>query len=215
MNATTLIRWSGLLTILGGALVAVSRGILHPPGFEAEHVTNSPWEAAHILLILGMTCLVFGLFGLYARQFERAGALALVGLVTAVAGSILVAGLMYFEAFVAPVLAKEAPDLLDTGGPIFGAGPSRAAVLGTFLLHLAGYVLFGIATLRTGVLSRWGALLLVAGAIPASIVAPFIPRVVNNFGALLMGAGLVWLGFDVWVRPGELAVRAEPRMSSA
>lgn len=211
MNASTLIRWSGLLTILGGALVAVS-WILHPEGFEAVHVTSSPWEAAHGLRILAMGCLVFGLFGLYARQSERAGALALVGLVTAVAGSILLAGLMWFETVVAPVLAVEAPSLLDRTGPIYGAGPVRA-VLGTLFAHLTGYVLFGIATFRAGVLARPGALLLIAGAIPVSLVAPFIPHVVNVLGALLMGAGLVWLGLDVWARPAEAATRTEPRVS--
>ncbi len=56
-----------------------------------------------------------GLVGLYARQSEASGPLGLAAFLVAFAGTALVFGTWWTNAFVAPVLAQENSRLLEKG----------------------------------------------------------------------------------------------------
>ncbi len=207
MSPSKLTRWSGAVTVLAGVVYLLSR-LLHPPGLDAAAVLNSPWMAIHTGLMLGALLLLFGLVGMYAHQRERAGTLGLVGFVVAFLGTGLYVGFMYYEAYIWPVLAIEAPVLLEETGPLF-AGPTFLAITLTFTSFLLGWVLLGIATMRAGVLPRWGALLVIIGAVPISLV-PFFPFVIVTIGGVVFGGGIIWLGYAVWSGAGEAATQAYP-----
>ena len=115
-----------------------------------------------------------------------------VGYLAAFLGPLLVAGNWWYEAFIGPPLREQAPELLATapsGTILFGA------VL-TGVIFAAGWVTFGVATLRAGVFPRGAAVLLTVAGVAGvlALISPFqVPL------ALAVG----WLG--LWL------VRSEAR----
>jgi hypothetical protein len=54
MSAVRLIRFSGLITLLGGALKAVG-ALLHPVGEDLAAVNHPNWVPAHLIFWVSMT----------------------------------------------------------------------------------------------------------------------------------------------------------------
>jgi hypothetical protein len=69
--------------------------------------------AAHVAYTVAWLLVLLGLPGLYAAQRGQMGPLGLVGFLTAFAGTYLIAVTGNF-AFLAPVLAKQSPAVLDS-----------------------------------------------------------------------------------------------------
>jgi len=100
-----------------------------------------------------------------------------------------------------PLLATEAPTFAEGFLGIFTGAASEISFgalpalwqLSSALLLLGGLV-FGIATFRARVLSRWAAgLLAVAAALtPAAFL---LPHAIQPLVAVPLGAGLAWLGY--------------------
>ena len=90
--------------------------------------------------------------------------------------------------------------------------PAYAAV---GILYMLGGVLFGIATFRAGVLSRWPAGLLAATAL-LTPAAALLPHEFQRVAAgMPMGVAVAWLGYALWseqrqeARLSRSGVRAE------
>ena len=145
------------------------------------------------IMIAGLL-LPLGLVGLYARQLEAAGPLGLVGFVVAFIGTVLVAGFFWTSAFVAPILALEAPELL--------AVRSLPGFFRSFIVFALGWLLFGVATLRARVYPQVAAVLLIVGA--GLIV---IPRPLTS---IVLAAAVVWMGYVLFTGRGAPAERPEP-----
>jgi hypothetical protein len=99
-------------------------------------------------------------------------------------------------------------------GAVLGAGVTGAlSVLGG-LVFFVGLIVFGIATMRAGVLPRWAGLLLIVGDVvfaAGSFVGPAAPTVFV-VGALITCAGLVWLGLTLLSGPsGGVSSRQSAR----
>jgi len=109
-----------------------------------------------LLYLISTALLLLGLVGLYISQSEAVGVLGFVRFLVAFLGTVLLAGALWFELFITPSLAAEAPELLaaELGLPGF---------ILMVLLGAVGWVLFGVATLRAGVYPRWAAILLIVG----------------------------------------------------
>jgi hypothetical protein len=69
---------------------------------------------------------------------------------------------------------------------------------------MLGGLLFGIATLRAGILSRWAAGLLTAAPLVAP-VAGLLPGELHRIAAVPMGIALAWLGYALWSERREQA----------
>jgi hypothetical protein len=83
---------------------------------------------------------------------------------------------------------------------VLGAGiPGTLSVLGG-LAFLIGLILFGIATMRAGVLPRWAGLLLIVGDIVFGS-GDFLGSTAPVVGAAITCAGLVWLGLTLLSGP--------------
>jgi hypothetical protein len=203
MSSSNLIRWSGLAALVGGVLVVVY-DVLDAALFPGEQVSGamatSSWFIVQILSLVGLVLITLGLVGLYARQVEQGETLGLVAFLVAFIGTVMVSGSVWSEAFIGPVVAEAAPELV-------GANPSGVVAAGIILafgLFALGWLLFGLASLRARVLPRGAALLLMVGAVLFFVVSSLeFPG-----STIVMGAALVWMGYALWSGTGEAALTA-------
>jgi predicted tellurium resistance membrane protein TerC len=70
-----------------------------------------------------------------------------------------------------------------------------------------GGLLFGIATFRAGILSRWAGVLLALGTALAPIAA-LIPLDSQPKVAVPVGLALAWLGYSLWSERREQIVES-------
>ncbi len=187
MPASSFARLTGYAAIAAATLMLIHQ--ISQLVFAAT-MTQSMAVATHSLrnglALAAMYALLMALTGLYARQATSAGKLGLIGYLVAALGTLLLAGDWWYEAFVAPLIAAQAPELLRTapsGSILIGA----AVTFGSFAI---GWLLFGIATYRAGVFPRGPAILTVIGGVVGilALSPPFqIPL------ALAVG----WMGFSL------------------
>jgi len=212
ITASNLIRWTGLAAMAAGIIFAGIQPI-HPADVLAS-VTTGAW--AIITSLKTAMCLLFllGITGLYARQVNKAGWLGLAGFLLLSLSWALNLAFIFAEAFIIPLLATAAPTFVDgffgifNGHPIetnLGALPALFALTG--ILYMLGGLLFGIATLRAGILPRWPAgLLAVAAALTP--LAALLPHAIQRLAGIPVGLALAWLGYALWAERHERAVVA-------
>lgn len=212
MTSSNLIRWAGLSLVVAGVLLVVDP-IIHPADEPASLVT-SLWAIAHYLALGSLIFGLLGIFGLYARQVEEAGLLGLVGFLMLFVALMLFAGLTFFEAFILPVLATEAPQFIGGlfAGEISGGALETVIPLGGLLQSIGG-LLFGIAIIRAGILPRLAAILFIIGIVAGGL-GPLLPEVVGRNSSVVLGIGLVWLGYALWSERREEASEPLPAMQS-
>jgi hypothetical protein len=130
MPSQLLYRLSGLALILGSLFYAVSSPYLDP--------LHLPMVA---IGLAGSYLIVLGLPGLYIRQAGKAGVLGLIGFVGLFVSLIALTVVEYTYVVIVPITALQLPPPLPFQVPF----P---------LFVLLSMVLFGIATIRAGVLPR-------------------------------------------------------------
>src|ERR687890_1143751 len=179
ITASSLIRWAGLSALVAGICFVVL-GLLHPPNVLSS-VSTTRWVIVHSWALAMSFFGLLGIMGLYARQVKEAGWLGLAGFLLLSLWLVLILPFTFFEVFFLPLLATEAPTFaagflgIFTGAASeinFGVLPALWQ-LSTVLLLLGGLV-FGIATFRAGVLSRWASGLLAVGCVlsPGAALLP-------------------------------------------
>jgi hypothetical protein len=216
MSSSILIRWSGLAALVGFLLLAVSGPVnfvvLPKDVATSVAATSNAWFITTLLGVCGILFALVGLIGLYARQAEKAGLLGLLAFLLTFLSTGLVYGWIWMEAFVWPVLAQAAPRLLDHPEQYSATPLLVLAILGPLLL-LVGWLLFGVVSLRAGVLPRWAAVLVLVGAavtLVLSFVGTGVPFGNNNTLACL---GFAWMGYAVWSRKQTTTESLAPLMA--
>ena len=205
ITPSKLIRWTGISAIVAGLTFAAYQPIQPPEVLSS--VTTSAW--AIITPLKTAMCLLFLLSwtGLYARQVKEAGWLGLAGFLLLSLSWALQFAFVFATAFILPLLAITAPRFVDSllrsaSGTVssvnLGALPMLYTLVG--IGYILGGLLFGIATLRAGILSRWAAgLLVVASALPLAFVLPsvaaLIPPNIQHLAAMPLGIAVAWLGY--------------------
>ncbi len=193
MSSSNLMRWSGLAASVGGALFVVldvAEFLLLGNQSYSEAAATGAWILVEGSFFLALVLIGLGLVGLYLRQARQAGALGLIGFVVAFLGGMMAAGSTWSETFFGAWLAQAAPELLDADP----AGAVIAGVLMSYLLFALGWLLFGLASLRAGVLARGASILLMVGAL--WFVAGGLGEL--PFAGVLYGAAMAWMGFALW-----------------
>lgn len=193
MSSSNLIRWGGLAALVGGALLAVSdilNAALFPGEPGSEVMATSSWFLVQILGLVALLLIALGLVALYARQAEQAGTLGLIAFVMDFSGTVMMFGLLWGEPFLGPMLAEEAPEVLN----IEPTGTLVAGVMLALVLFALGWLLFGLVSLRAGVLPRGAAALMMVGAVLFFILALLeLP-----LGSLVLDAAVAWMGYALW-----------------
>ena len=181
MSSSNLIRLAGLAALISGVLAAIGDLLrlvvdVEDPG----SATTASYAIVFLLYLISTALLLLGLVGLYTSQSQAAGILGLVGFLVAFLGTVLLAGALWFELFITPALATEAPGLLEAelGLPGF---------ILMLLFGTVGWVLFGVATLRAGVYPRWEAILLIVGGAIAFFPLPL--------AGIIFSVTVAYLGF--------------------
>jgi hypothetical protein len=219
ITTSNLMRWAGLSAIVAGLIFAVV-GLIHPPQIVSS-VTTGTWTIVHSLTIAMSFFGLLGIVGLYARQVEEVGWIGLAGFVLLSLWFVLVTGFTFFEAFILPLLATDSPRFAASFLGIFtgSVGETSVGALSTLwsllgVAYILGGLLFGIATFRAGILSRWAAGLLAVGAVSSPLFA-LVPQALAPLAAVPVGLGLAWLGYALGserrahaLQPGPATQRA-------
>jgi hypothetical protein len=216
VTAAKLINSASLSAVAAGLLFVVIQAI-HPADSLAS-VTTSAWAVVHYVSIAMAILFVVGIAGIYAKQVEEVGWLGLAGFIVLSLGLLLTAAFQFVEAAVEPVLASSARGFVEgvlglvEGHPSavdLGALPTLWSV--SSALFLAGTVLFGIATLRAGIVPRLASVLFAFGVFLAGPAVALIgsPRL----AAVPIGLGLAWMGFALWSE--RRLPSTQPRLGTA
>ncbi|TFD62592.1 hypothetical protein E3T39_01180 [Cryobacterium suzukii] len=204
MSITTsaLTRGTAIAAAFSG-LIFIGIQFIHPAD-EIASLATQMWVTVHILSF-GMAVLgLIGLTGLYLHQCKQVGVLGLIGYVMFAFFFVLQSAFNFAEAFIAPLIAKDAPQLAGDFVGLFGRhpavtdlGPLAALPAVGGALYVIGALVFGIAILRARILSRGaGILLIVAAALTP--VAGLLPHTIERMAAIPMGLALIWLGYSLW-----------------
>ena len=222
VTASSLIRWSGLAALVAGLIFAGIQPI-HPPDVLSS-VTTGEWAIITTLKLAMCLLFLLGIAGIYARQVERAGWLGLAGFLLLTLSWWLQTAFVFAEAYILPELANAAPAFVESflgivnpGSPVemnIGVLPAAYGLLG--ILYMLGGLLFGIATLRAGILPRWPAGLLAVAAL-LTPAAALLPHDIQRLAAIPVGLALAWLGYALWSERSERRAQASdpaPRRGS-
>jgi hypothetical protein len=183
----------GATSILAGILM-MAGFILHPAGEDATFGTDPFWVPAHVLLWIAFTIALLGWIGLYVVQASTAGWLGIAAFVILILGSSLASWIFSSYVTFVPVIAAKSPALFKS---IFTRS-HIALGIASVLTWVLGNVLFGFSIIRAKIFPRWAGILLIFGTviIPIAYLAGFSVRVVS-VGAIIAGAGQVWLGYEL------------------
>lgn len=161
--------------------------------------------------VVGPSLLIFGVIALTAYLYDtRARNLALAGMIPSLLGIALVLSVAGLAAYALPAVGRAYLDgQLATAGPgaqqsarelvtaILGS-PARHVFMLVFLLYSAGFVLFGVAIWRSGVLRKGAAISL---ALHAPLLSSFTrtePNWASILGALMFIVGGTLISVDVF-----------------
>lgn len=201
-NSAALIRWSGLAAIAGGLIFAGIQPI-HPADYLPS-VTTGTW-AIFMYLKLAM-CLFFliGITGLYSRQADRAGWLGFAGFVLLIITWFLQSVFIFVEGFILPIAVAPAPQLVESfltlangTQPTMDIGPAVAVYAVAGLCYMLGGLLFGVATVRAGILPKWTAILLAIATV-LTPAAALLPHELQRLAGIPVGLAIAWLGYGLW-----------------
>ncbi len=226
-TVSNVIRWAGFSAMVAGIMYVIV-GLLH--SFASHHHaaqwglssgTTDVWVITHTLTIAVSFFGLLGIAGLYARQVEKAGWLGLAGFLLFSLWLVLVPGFTFFEAFILPLLTIDAPTFAagflgifagSAGGTNFGTLATIWTLMGA--MYILGGLLFGIATVRAGILSRWAAGVFGLGSV-SSLAFALLPRDLESLATVPVGIGLAWLGYALWSERREPASQPIPARERA
>ncbi len=202
MVASSFVRLTGVASVIAAALMLTQQVSQLIFAFTmSQPIATATHSLRYGLALLAMFALLMALTGLYARQALAAGRIGLIGYLLAAFGTMLFAGDWWYEAFVAPGIAAQAPEILTTA-------PSGSILIGaaiTFGSFAIGWVIFGVSTYRAGVFPRGAAILTVIGGVVGilALSAPFQMPL-----ALAVG----WMGISLLrADAGEIVLPASGR----
>jgi hypothetical protein len=149
---STFFRLSGFALLLALPIQMVG-WLMHPSSEQLADLLTPMQGPAHLVQFVSWFLIVLGLPGLYAWQSERAGRLGVAGFVASMLSGVVLIYIVLYEAVPAVLLAQDpnTAQLVAMGGPLaHGAGVLNNLAV----LTLLAYPVFGLATLRAGVLPR-------------------------------------------------------------
>jgi len=164
------------------------------------------WTIVHVLSFAEAVLVMIGLAGIYLRQVREFRVLGLIAYAMFGFFFILQAALNFAEAFIAPLIAVDAPQLAVDIVGLFGRypavndlGPLAALPQVGAVLYVGGALLFGVSIIRARVLSRGAGILLIVAAVITPVAGALLPHALERMAAIPMGLGIIWLGLSLWM----------------
>ena len=197
---------AGLLALVGlyGTLKLGAGGIL-ATGDNRAIVSTGFFASVFLGNVLALTVLIFGVVALHAFLAKSGEKLLATGaMILSIVGIALMLSRLGVIAYVVPALSRsylhgnlESIRILDS---VF-AGPLVMVDTVSSVSYSAGFLLFGIAVWRSGILPRWTGVLIAVHA--PLITGPFsVAGAVT--GALLALVGGGWIAFSsLQINPGQ------------
>jgi hypothetical protein len=221
-NGDGLIRLGVLALPLAGLLALVglySNVKLGPGGILASGDNRAIVSTGYFLSVflgnvLALTILIFGVVALYAYLANsRQRALALGAMILSIVGIALILSRLGVIAYTVPALSRSFlngnPESIRILDYIF-AGPVGTIEDISVLFYSTGFILFGVAVWRSGVLPRWAGVLM---AVHAPLVSGPFTVVGSVVGALLALVGGGWIALSVLRSPpARTEAEAQPRV---
>ncbi len=210
MGLRMLIRWGGLVLLVGGLLGAIST-IIVPVPTDTSRILQSDWIPLQMLALFANLFTAFGFAALYLRQAEQAGTLGVITFTLGFFGGSFSVALVAITAFVYPVVAAttSGADLIAKfNNPV---GPLAPINLPFILLNDAGYILMSIIILRVGVFPRWtGWTLLLGSLMYNALLVGGSLAIVGIAGLVIYGLTLAVLGFMIATERTLPALASQP-----
>ncbi|MBA3472909.1 MAG: hypothetical protein H0T57_06700 [Rubrobacter sp.] len=204
MSSVALFRLSGLALLIALPLQVLGF-VLHPPSEEVVDVLKPAYGPAHLILFVSWMFALLGLTGFYARQAHQAGVLGLIGFAATVFAAAYHFYLLLYEAYATVALARDpATQALVGEGPL-AHGAGALGPLG--FASILAFPLFGVATVRAGVLPRWAGWLQIASVpvffLSVFVIAPDAPSPLPGVSPIaflyyLTFLGYAWGGYALW-----------------
>ena len=189
LSVGMLVRWSGMLAMIAGAITVVVP-LVHPS--DDAGTDHALWVPVHIPYFIGLMLLQLVLVGIFAVQFRQAGRMGLWGFLLAFLGT-------------AMMLMEGREHLFS---PDFG---DQDAMRGLWQLILAsvvfgaGFITLGLAIRRARVLPPLAGILLAVGGVIFAF-APPMGMIAAIVSGIVFGAELIWIGYILWTgRAGRFA----------
>ena len=223
-NTHTLIRLgilalpvSGVLTLVG----LIGRYDMPSPRLDPKAAAQAASTTGYVVSqflgnVLGLALLIFGVLALTVYLAEtRVKRVALAAMILSIAGIAPIMSAMGVTTYALPVLGRSylsgQQDAMQIVSTIF-SNPLTSIFLVTFLLYAAGFILFGVAIWRSGVLPRQAAITV---GVHAPLFASFIqspPSILTLVGSLLFIFGGALVAWTVLRRPsaGVPGTQARP-----
>jgi len=190
--------------MLAGLIYIVIQ-FIHPADV-VESLTTPMWTIVHVLSFAEAVLVMIGLAGIYLRQVREFRVLGLIAYAMFGFFFILQAAFNFAEAFIAPLIAVDAPQLAVDIVGLFGRypavndlGPLAALPQVGAVLYVGGALLFGVSIIRARVLSRGAGILLIVAAVITPVAGALLPHALERMAAIPMGLGIIWLGLSLWM----------------
>jgi hypothetical protein len=149
MTRSPLARIAGPIALGAGVLLLVQQllmvAFLDRSRIEAT-MADPRFVPLAVTYFVAFVGLLLALVSAYSREADEAGVFGAVGFLTALIGTMFLAGDLWFEAFAVPWLGDVAPASLHAAGGMLVIGAFTS-----YVLFAAGWILFGIASLRARV----------------------------------------------------------------
>jgi uncharacterized membrane protein len=191
---------AGLINAFAGVCVGLAY-VLHPHHATPEVVASGFWLWVHLLFVVSLLGGIFGAIGIFSYHSQNARWSGLSGMVLIVTSLTLIFGLNYWETFINPVVAEQAPNFVTTHGAGEAVGLVAIVFPASGALFVIGYILLCMDIIRLKMLSPGSAWLTICGVIIFGAgLSGFFPMMVVKVGAVIFAMGLVWLGLSLWAQ---------------
>jgi hypothetical protein len=198
-HMAAIVHKSAALGMMASGILLGFACISHPHLMPPSVIASNSWVFIHAAFLISLVVGLLGTTGLYSRSMERTGLLGLIAYLTLFVDIVLIAGLDYYETFIAPHLAREFPMVIEKYGAGDTMGPVAIAFPVSGALTVIGFALLGLANLRTGAFGRARMIFLIVTAIIFGVGLSLLGTIsVAQAGAALFGVALVWTDWSYW-----------------
>jgi len=198
MTTNRIIKTESILSTLGAAglliwwfLMPVFLPVKESSAHFERMVIDENWIQLNVIGLVSTLLLALGFPGFYLKAHDKINKAGFIGLLLASTGLILYTCIQYYETLLWPAAAHINPDLLQVKGALVSGdtGVTAGLVISGAVLGL-GYILFGIAALKTRLFPAIPLWFLMIGA---TVFGNGIVFPVRTVGLVLLSTGTIWL----------------------